>query len=365
MTRALMYMDDSSGVVGADLRRTMSSYARACTAAPPKPAALAKWLVDLACDGPGWPHVLLNEFTGALGDRGTAEVARLVEERARTADPESWSSVYSLQDLREQLAEVSGDLDRYVAVLAENLTSAIQYERIAYALRDAGRGQDAITWARRGLADKPGWPDTEQLRDALVSMLLAEDETEAAVSVRREEFVRHPTGAVYRALAATCAQVEAADPAPWASEILTERVTRQPVFAAELLDVLSVLGRHEEAWRLAQQYRAVLGDQRWLKLLDQRRIDHPGDTLAPYEELIERHVLNSADKNRYRKGDRTAARSPRRVPGDGRPGCLHGLPERSSCPACPPPDVHQGARRRASVVRPVAGDRQELHRIAR
>jgi hypothetical protein len=45
--------------------------ARACTVAPPKPAALAKWLVDLACDGPGWPRVLLPEFAGALGDRGT------------------------------------------------------------------------------------------------------------------------------------------------------------------------------------------------------------------------------------------------------------------------------------------------------
>ncbi len=62
MTRALMYLDDSSGIVGDDLRRIMILYARACTAVPPKPASLAKWLVDLACDGPGWPRVLLSEF---------------------------------------------------------------------------------------------------------------------------------------------------------------------------------------------------------------------------------------------------------------------------------------------------------------
>src|SRR4051794_34912727 len=60
MTRALMYMDDSSGIVGDDLHHIMSLYARACTAAPPKPAALAKWLVTLACDGPGWPRILLR-----------------------------------------------------------------------------------------------------------------------------------------------------------------------------------------------------------------------------------------------------------------------------------------------------------------
>jgi len=124
MTRALMYMDDSSGIVGEDLSQIMSLHARACTAVPPKPAALAKWLVTLACDGPGWPCILLRDFAGALGERGLAEVNRLVEERARTANPESWTAVYSVRDLREQLAEVSGGLDRYVTVLAENLTSA-------------------------------------------------------------------------------------------------------------------------------------------------------------------------------------------------------------------------------------------------
>lgn len=77
--------------------------------------------------------------------------------------------MYSLRDLKEQLAEVSGDRDRYLAVLAENLTSAIQYERITHALRDAGRRQEAITWARRGMAAKSGWPHNEQRRDDLVS----------------------------------------------------------------------------------------------------------------------------------------------------------------------------------------------------
>jgi uncharacterized Zn finger protein len=301
MTRALMYMDDSSGIIGDDLRRIVSLYARACTVAPPKPAALAKWLVDLACDGPGWPRVLLPEFAGALGDRGLSEVTRLVEERTRTTDPESWTSVHSLRDLREQLAEVGGDLDRYVTVLAENLTSAIQYERITHALREAGRRQDAITWARRGLADKPGWPHSDQLRDALVSILLTEDQTEDAVRVRREEYARHPTGTTYRALAATSTQVEADDPTAWALEILTERVGRQPVYAAELLDALGILGRHDEAWLLAQQHRSVLGDRQWLKILDQRRIDHPKDVLTPYQDLIEHQVLNSADKHRYRR----------------------------------------------------------------
>jgi Ku C terminal domain like len=301
MTRALMYMDDSSGIVGDDLRDIMSLYARACTAAPPKPAALANWLVTLACDGPGWPRIRLCDFADALGDRGLADVTRMVETRARTADPESWTAMFAVRDLREQLAEVSGDLDRYVTVLAEHLTSAIQYERITHALGDAGRHQDAIIWARRGLAAKPGWPHTDQLRDTLVGILLAEGQPDAAVEVRRDEFARHPTATAYRALAATNAEVKADDPAPWALETLTERVARQSAYAGELLDVLSILDRHDEAWHVAQQHRTSLGDQQWLSLLEQRRTDHPEDVLTPYQDMIERHIQNSADKHRYRR----------------------------------------------------------------
>jgi hypothetical protein len=54
------------------------------------------------------------------------------------------------------LAEVSGDVNRHVAVLTEHLTSAVQYERISLALLEACRWQEAIAWARRGLADRPG-----------------------------------------------------------------------------------------------------------------------------------------------------------------------------------------------------------------
>jgi len=301
MTRALAYLDDSSGIVGDDLREIMGLYARACAAAPPKPAALAKWLVTLACDGSGWPRVVLRDFAEALGEPGLAEIARLVETHAQTADPQSWTAVSAVRDLREQLAEVSGDIDRYVTVLAEHLESAVQCERITLALRDAGRRPEAITWARRGLADKPDSPHTGQLRDALVEMLLADGRPDDAVQVRRDEFARNPTATAYRALAATSATIEADDPAPWALAILTERVARQPAYAGELLDVLLSLGRDAEAWQLGQEHRTSLGDQQWLKLLEQRRTSHPADVVTPYQDMIERRILNAGDKYRYRR----------------------------------------------------------------
>lgn len=55
VTASLMYMDDSSGIVGGDLRTLMALYARACRATPPDAKRLAAWLVATRLDGPGWP----------------------------------------------------------------------------------------------------------------------------------------------------------------------------------------------------------------------------------------------------------------------------------------------------------------------
>ena len=52
VTAALLYMDDSSGIVGGDLRELMELCARACRAASPDPVRLAAWLVALHVDGP-------------------------------------------------------------------------------------------------------------------------------------------------------------------------------------------------------------------------------------------------------------------------------------------------------------------------
>ena len=94
VTAALMYMDDSAGLVGDDLRTLMAVYARARRSAPPDAGRLAGWLVSTQLDGPGWPAIELKEFAGALGPHGLAEVARLTEERGAAAEPDSWTAVW-------------------------------------------------------------------------------------------------------------------------------------------------------------------------------------------------------------------------------------------------------------------------------
>jgi hypothetical protein len=54
VTDGMLHIDDSSGIIGHDLRDLTGLYARACAIAPPDPAKLAEWLVASRCDGPGW-----------------------------------------------------------------------------------------------------------------------------------------------------------------------------------------------------------------------------------------------------------------------------------------------------------------------
>jgi len=65
---ALMYMDDSAGIVGDDLRTLMALYARACRSAAPDAGRLAAWLVSMQLDGPG--SDLRKVRTGTCSDLG-------------------------------------------------------------------------------------------------------------------------------------------------------------------------------------------------------------------------------------------------------------------------------------------------------
>jgi hypothetical protein len=302
VTHTLMYMDDSSGIVGADLRELMRLYAAACAVAPPKPATLAAWLVTLACDGPGWPEVVLRDFAPALGERGLAELATLVDRRAAAADPGTWGQAFPVRDLREQLAEVSGDVDRHVRVLAEHLESVDQYLRIVCALRDAGRPAEAVDWARRGLADQGASRLADPLRDTLVDLLLNSGDGDAAVAVWRTEFERRPSGATYQALLTAARRCRADSRlGGWAVEVLHDRVAREPALAATLVEILLAEGLVEQAWQVGLDHADRLPERQRVQLLDARQATHPADVIGPYRTLVAAHILDSADKRRYQR----------------------------------------------------------------
>jgi hypothetical protein len=302
VTAALQYMDDSSGIVGDDLRVLMALYSRACRIAPPDSKRLAGWLVMTSVDGPGWPDIELTEFADALGEPGLAEVARLVGERAAAEkNAEPWTS-WRVKDLREQLAALSGDVDAHVAVLAEDLRGARRYGEIVDVLRDAGRHGEAERWARKGLMAHLTDPWSDDLRDRLAEILLTDDRGDEAVALLRGAFERRTIARDYLALRRVAERAGRwADLRDWALGYFRDRAREDGRYITELINVLlreELLG---EAWDAAVANPGRLHESVWFQLIGLRENDHPADVIGPLEDLIENGIERTTDKYRYPK----------------------------------------------------------------
>jgi hypothetical protein len=309
VTAALMYMDDSAGIVGDDLRTLMALYARACRAAPPDAGRLATWLVAMQLDGPGWPAIELKEFAEALGPRGLAEVARLAEERGVTAEPDSRTATWGIKDLREQLAAVSGDIDAHVAVLAEDVRGAHRYSEIVEVLRAAGRDDAAEQWARKGLAEYPSGFQTDRLRDQLVDLLLDGGGGAGAVAVCREIYQRRAIHQDYLKLRHAARQAgQWADLSGWALNLLRDRAQADQRYVRELISVLVREDLLDEAWAAAMANPGQVPESQWCQLIEVREQDHPADVIRPYRDLIEIGLDRVSDKYRYPKAIKTIRR---------------------------------------------------------
>jgi hypothetical protein len=309
VTAALMYMDDSSGGVGDDLRMLMALYARACRAAPPDVMRLAAWLVSAQLDGPGWPSIELKEFAEALGDRGLAEVARLTQERSSAADPHSWTTQWGIKNLREQLAAVSGDVDAHVAVLAEDLRGARRYGDIVEVLRAAGRNDEAEQWARKGLAEQPPGHHADRLRDQLVYLLLDTGKGADAVAVCRESYERRGIHQDYLKLRHAAQHAgDWAELADWALDLLRDRARADQRYVTQLTSVLLREDLLDEAWATAMANPNQLPESQWFELIDVREKDNPADVIRPYGDLIEIGLERATDKHRYPKAIKAICR---------------------------------------------------------
>jgi hypothetical protein len=312
VTDGLAHIDDSSGIIGDNLRELATLYARACAAAPPEAAKLAAWLVASRCDGPGWPAFDLANFAPALGRVGLAEVGRLVAELRASDRPNSWSVAYGVSSLRKELAALSGDVDAHVAVLAEESHGARDYGEIVSALRQADRDHDAEAWARRGIEDSPSSHWTDALREQLVGLLLDNGRGDEAVAMYREDFERRPLHQVFLKLQKTAEQTGRWEELRgWALGIMREQAHTGEYRrnkTGELISALLSERLADEAWETAANEPGQVSEHLWLQLIDLREKDHPTDVLEPLARLIEIGVEKTSDKYRYQKTIKTLER---------------------------------------------------------
>jgi thioredoxin-like negative regulator of GroEL len=99
----------------------------------------------------------------------------------------------------ETLAKVSGSVDELVAIKARDLTYSYHYFEIVELLADAGRTDEALAWAERGIAAFPNGTDV-RLRDVAARELHRVGRDDEAMSLMWAELEDSPTLKSYELL---------------------------------------------------------------------------------------------------------------------------------------------------------------------
>lgn len=306
---ALGYVDDSDGWMSGIAERLQVLHHCACEVVRPDPVALAGTLFDRERHSGDLDvfHAAAQTYAEVLGADGLAEYRRLAQEEWDALPPlgpkdeeRSWSSRrFRITKIMETLAEVTGDVDEVVQVLARDQSSAYQFVRIVAVLREAKRYVDALTWAEKGLA-LHGRSDS-RLVEAAAEEYHRAGRGEDAVRLAWEAYDDAPGLSTYRGLAeqAQRAGVWAA----WhdrAHELLRSRIKqgqrkpprgrpgRWPASGPDsstLVEVLLFDGEVEQAWVEAN----ASGCRRnlWVELARRREAEHPLDAVPVWQEEVE------------------------------------------------------------------------------
>ncbi|MCL1693299.1 MAG: SWIM zinc finger family protein [Actinomycetia bacterium] len=306
---AIGYVDDSDGWISSIEERLSALHLSASEAARPDPVVLARRLVDLELTSEldGF-HRAAATYAGVLGEAGLAEYRRIVEPRWEalidTTGRQSGDR-FAVEQAMIGVALGSGDVDELIEVRGRDLRSPAGYLEIARALARAGRIDDAVEWAKRGLAEYPDrtW-QLPELRDFLAGMFRSQGSDAEAVELYWQGFDAAPSLSSYRQV---LKEGESDGAAAWSErclEMLKTRVAEKrpcdedkrshvvPRPAQALVDILMYEGDVEDAWTIATEYGC--DNDTWMTLARAREATYPLGSIAVYE----REVLALIDRKK-------------------------------------------------------------------
>jgi uncharacterized Zn finger protein len=301
LTEAYESVDDSSGMIGDCAHQLLDMHLSACQGAPPDPISLASYLTGLVLnDGYGLAPDLAG-YTDLLGDTGTAWMRQRITE-AFGQHPHD----YRARTLMEAIVKAEGNVDALISIYASDLDDrGTGHLRIIRELDEAGRHDEALSWAERGLREA-GRPDN-QLVDYLADRYAADDRGDKVLALRRSRFEAERILANYQSLrrAATESGTWSADRAKALAQLREDASSAPPqgyfswAWAGPVLvDALIDDGDLDQAWTAVTTGAAkstVTHAQR-LRLADELAPTRPADALPVYLAAIEPLRSQTGDK---------------------------------------------------------------------
>lgn len=299
---AIEAVDDSGGHFAVLQERLEDIHFRACKAAKPDPVALARRLLRMELENQ-WDVFCgaVERYAGVLGDKGLAEYRRLAEaewEKVPVQIPgnrhDTWIQHSRIEQIMESLARASGDVEELVSVLSRDLAHPYNFLRIAEAYREAGRHDDALLWAEKGLKAFPVRRDSRLVEFAAEEYHRRGRHADA-MNLIWAQFCASPFLNEYRNLKAHAKK--AGQWPQWRERALAEirrglaeaKATRSrrggygwggELGHSVLVEIFLYEGDTDAAWREAQE--GGCSQTLWLRLAEAREKDHPEDAAPIY-----------------------------------------------------------------------------------
>lgn len=316
LDRSSEMIDTGDGALNAIYDDLQQYHLEACRVAKPDPEALAARLLTYELEGGlGVFNNAINTYAEALGPMGVAAWRRLlIQEWSRLpvvgagtggghAMEEAQSSIdyrrFQLNALMERVARSAGDTDALIAVKQRDLTSAHDFLALADLHLSAGRPEEAVQWAERGVAAFPGAAAGSGLNDLLVSIYARLGRHEEALQLLWKEFAQRKNLDEFHQLKEYFSRQRAEDWPEWRRRAVDLLHAAAPAGDRSLLvEVLLEEGLDEEAWN-----EAKTGGCRPDLLLDvagRRERTHPAEALRVYQDQLG-PIIARGDQHAYKE----------------------------------------------------------------
>jgi len=297
VVKMILRADDSSGTIGELARQLLETHEQICDAGVADPKALARWMVRFGFDDQDFFTVDPVRYSAALGDNGLSALRRAADDRSARPDPG-----FAVRYTQERLAVLDGDIERIVSLLGGDLRSPHQFIRVADAMLELGRGDDALAWAKRGIESTNGW-QVAKLYDIGAGVLVERGDESGVLDLRREQHRRMPSSTSYALL-----QQAASSIGEWELELTDARSILAASDLGGLVDALVADGDIDAAWDAATTDATDFGDARWARLAGARESTDPAAALDVYLRLIG-STLRTANRRAYRSAARQLKRA--------------------------------------------------------
>lgn len=326
--QALNSMDDSSGYMQDIISELMDIHHGACRKARPDRKDLARRLFEYELHSEsGLFSGAAESYADVLGKEGLAEYRRLAEKAWTSVKPldpgektQFDSYRHRLRHIMETLARREGDIDVLADIKKRDLTRPACFLEIAQLYQEAGREDDALSWAERGVKAFEREPDM-RLIDFLADAYHRKGLHEKALELIWASFVRNPGIERYHCLRSHAKRARQWD--HWYEKAITvirgtlahkkESMNRSkgPMRLYNRLDhslLVQIFLEEDEvdaAWNEAKAGGCSEG--LWMQLALRREKTDPEDSLSIYQQQIE-PIINRKNNDAYHEAMKLLSR---------------------------------------------------------